>query len=250
MRPCLPARDDAEPAWSASGRASSAWRTRVRWAGRPSAMERCMPTSKVRTLSWRPRAPAGSRSSIAPAMPEASRCPRSPPAARSRRAAAQQRDGVFLAAGFQAGGNVAQPLAAGNPGRVQERGQADQLRGLGQPGCAQPAGVQRRQPGPAGQRGGQRIGDVPTRRAGAAGEQVLAGERRGFQQPVVLAGQHRHRPPALAFINEWPDDVQVRSGPCCQRRPLQELRSDPRHRLEPVPKVLTAQRCMRVSSGG
>ena len=65
---------------------------------------------------------------------------------------------------------------------------------LGQPGGAQPAGVQPRQPGPAGQRPGQRVGDVAPGRVGAAGDQLLAGERRRCQQPAVVAGQHRHRP--------------------------------------------------------
>jgi len=48
---------------------------------------------------------------------------------------------VFLAAGVQAGGDVAEPLAAADPGGVQERGQADQGGSLGQPGGARPAGV-------------------------------------------------------------------------------------------------------------
>jgi hypothetical protein len=38
-----------------------------------------------------------------------------------------------------------------DPGAVQERDQAGQLRDVGQPGRAQPGGGQRRQPGPAGQ---------------------------------------------------------------------------------------------------
>jgi len=77
---------------------------------------------------------------------------------------------------------------------VHERGQADQRRGVGQPGGPQPAGVQGRQPGPAGQRPGQRVGDVAPLGQLAPGEEVLAGERGCFQQPLLITGQHRHRP--------------------------------------------------------
>ena len=54
------------------GSAVSAWCTRVRWAGRPSAWVRHMPASRVRTLSCRARTPMGSMASIRGAAPEAS----------------------------------------------------------------------------------------------------------------------------------------------------------------------------------
>jgi hypothetical protein len=61
---------------------------------------------------------------------------------------------------------------------AHERGEADQVRGLCEPGGAQPGSVQPRQPGPARQRPGQLAGDVVALRVAAAGDQVLAGERR------------------------------------------------------------------------
>jgi len=48
--------------WSAWGNEVSAWCTRVRCAGRPSARASSMPSNKVRTGSCRPRTPAGSSS--------------------------------------------------------------------------------------------------------------------------------------------------------------------------------------------
>ena len=68
------------------------------------------------------------------------------------------------------------------PAACMNVGQADQRRGLGQPGGAQPAGVQGRQPAPAGQGSGQRVGDVAPLGLVAAGEEVLPGERGCFQQ--------------------------------------------------------------------
>jgi len=73
--------------------------------------------------------------------------------------------------GFQAGEQVAEPLGAGDPGSVHERGQPEQVRDAGQPGGAQPGGVQPGQPGPAGQRPDQRGGDVPA--AGISCSQLL-----------------------------------------------------------------------------
>jgi len=52
---------------------------------------------------------------------------------------------------LEPGDQVAEPLGAGDPGGVQERGQSEQVRDLGQPGGAQPAGVQPGQPASAGQ---------------------------------------------------------------------------------------------------
>ena len=56
------------------------------------------------------------------------------------------------------------------------------------------------QAGAAGQRPGQRVADVVPSRVGAAGDQLLAGERGGGQQRGVVAGQHRRgaRPAAAA----------------------------------------------------
>jgi hypothetical protein len=122
-------------------------------------------------------------------------------------ARAEQRDGLSLAAGVQAGDDVAEPLGAGDPGGMQERGQAGQLRALGQPGGAQPGSVQRRQPGSAGQRPGQRVADVMPCRVGAAGEQLPAGELRGLQKPGVVAGQHRHCPRRAAAADGHDDTV-------------------------------------------
>jgi hypothetical protein len=96
--------------------------------------------------------------------------------------------------GCRASGDVTEPLAAGDPGGVQECGQAQQLGAFGEPGGAQPAGVQPGQAGPARERGHQRGGQVAPRRVSAAGCQCLPGERGGFQQLVLVAGQHRHRP--------------------------------------------------------
>ena len=42
---------------------------------------------------------------------------------------------------IQAGDDVAEPLGAGDPGGVQEHGQAEQLRDVGEPGGPQPGGV-------------------------------------------------------------------------------------------------------------
>ena len=92
-----------------------------------------------------------------------------------------------------------------------------------QPGHPQPGDLQPGQPAPAGQRPGQRRGDVLAPRVGAAGDQGGPGELRGSQQPVVVAGQHRHRPrPGAADIDDHPagpaDDIgaahrpQVRAG--------------------------------------
>ena len=50
----------------------SAWWTRVRWAGLPSAWVRHMPASRVRTVSCRARTPMGRMASIRGATPEAS----------------------------------------------------------------------------------------------------------------------------------------------------------------------------------
>ena len=182
VRAGLPVRGDAEPGLVGLGQAVRAACTRVRCAGRPSArVEHACPVSKVRTVSWRRRTPAGSSASIARRDAGAvddvlERGQRD--AHRLSALAAEQRDRVLLAAGVQGGDDVAEPLAAGDPGGVHERGQADQLRAVGQPGGAQPAGVQPGQPGPAGQRPGQRAGDVVPARVGAAGDQLIAGERR------------------------------------------------------------------------
>ena len=67
------------------------------------------------------------------------------------------------------------------------------LRAVGQPGRAQPAGVQPRQPAPAVERADQRVRDVPAARIGAAADQPVPGAPGRRQQPGVVAGQHRHR---------------------------------------------------------
>ena len=179
--------------WSSSGRLVRAWCTRVRWAGRPSAWVRHMPASRARTLSCRGRTPMGSMASIRGATPEASMIPSNTAtgimAGGPPRAAAPRRPRRPL----QAGDQVAEPLGAADPGRVHERGQPQQVRGLGQPGRPQPAGVQPGQPAPAVQRGDQRVGDVPAARIGPAADQRVPSGRRGGQQPGVVAGQHRHR---------------------------------------------------------
>src|SRR5258706_7148985 len=100
------------------------------------------------------------------------------PAAVSPVPAAGQGDRVSFPAGVQAGGDVTQPLGAGDPGGVQEGGQPEEPGDFGQPGGAEPAGVQPGQPGPARQRPGQRGGDVAPSPVGAAGDQMPAGEPR------------------------------------------------------------------------
>ena len=72
------------------------------------------------------------------------------------RAAAPRRPRLRL----EAGGQIAQPLGAADPGRRHDRGQPQQVRTVGQPGSAEPAGVQLRRPGPAVQRADQRVRDV------------------------------------------------------------------------------------------
>ena len=64
---------------------------------------------------------------------------------------AQQRDRLGLVARVEGGEQVAEALAAGDPGGVHERGQPDLCGAVTQPGRAQPAGVQPRQAGPAGE---------------------------------------------------------------------------------------------------
>ena len=59
VRAAAPVRDHAEPDLVVWGQAVSAWWTRVRCAGRPSAWVRHMPASRVRTLSCRGRTPVG-----------------------------------------------------------------------------------------------------------------------------------------------------------------------------------------------
>ena len=64
------------------------------------------------------------------------------------------------------------------------------------------------QPAPAGQRASQRVGDVAPLGLGAAGQEVTAGERGGFQQRGVVAGQHGHGPRRTAA---HPDDHAARA---------------------------------------
>lgn len=61
----------------------------------------------------------------------------------------QQPDRLLLAGRLQPGDEIPEPLRAADPGRVHERGQPEQLRAAGQPGRAQPGGVQLGQAGPA-----------------------------------------------------------------------------------------------------
>ena len=114
----------------------------------------------------------------------------------------EQRDRLGLIARVEAGEQVAEALAAGDPGGVHERSQPDPGGAVSQPGGAQPAGVQPGQAGPAGQGAGQRGGHVAAGRVMPAGDQAGPGERRGGQQRLVVAGQHRHRPgpPAAAHV--------------------------------------------------
>ena len=116
--------------------------------------------------------------------------------------AGQQGDRVGFGAVVQAGDDVAELLAAGDPGGVQERRQADQRRGLGQPGGPQPAGVQGRQPAPAGQRPGQRVGDVAPlglgrRRSGSSPRRtplLPAAARGSGPAPALPAARGRRAP--------------------------------------------------------
>ena len=132
--------------WSSSGRVVRAWWTRVRWAGRWSASTISMPSSRVRTSSCRARTPAGRSTSIRGAAPERS--------VMSCRAGSGITGGQPRGAGprrprrrVPGGEQVAEPLGAGDPGGVHERGQPDELGGVGQPGGTQPGGVQPGQPG-------------------------------------------------------------------------------------------------------
>ena len=125
---------------------------------------------------------------------------------------------------FQRGEQVAEPLGAGDPGGVHERGQAEQPGAVGQPGHPQPGGLQPGQPGPAGQRPGQRGRDVLAHGAGPAGNQPGPGELRRGEQDVVVAGQDRHHPGPgpVADLDDHPagaaghvgaaDAAQVRPG--------------------------------------
>ena len=69
---------------------------------------------------------------------------------------------------------------------AQNAGQADQLRALGQPGRPSQRVSSGRQPAPAGQRPGQRVGDVAPLGLGAAGEEVPA--RRTRLPPAASPG--------------------------------------------------------------
>ena len=104
----------------------------------------------------------------------------------------QQPHRVGSGGGLQPGGQVAEPLGAADPGRVHERGQAEQLRAVPQPGRAQPAGVQPRQARPAIQRFDQRTGDVPAARIGAAADQGVLREPGRRQQRDVIPAEHRY----------------------------------------------------------
>ena len=71
----------------------------------------------------------------------------------------------------------------------------------------------RGRPAAAVQRGDQRAGDVPAARIGPAADQPGPGERRGGQQPGVVAGQHRHGArPGAAHGHNHP------AGPAARRR--------------------------------
>ena len=103
---------------------TSAWWTRVRWAGRWSASTISMPSSRVRTSSCRARTPMGSSSSIRGAMPERSMMSSRTGSGIMAPGRAEQPDRVGFGGGFQAGEQVAEALGAGDPGGVHERGQA------------------------------------------------------------------------------------------------------------------------------
>ena len=85
--------------------------------------------------------------------------------------APSSRDRVGLAGRLQPGDQVAEPLGAADPGGVHERGQPQQLRAVGQPGRAQPGGVQ---PGQARSRRPARVisGFVRFRRPGSVPPQT------------------------------------------------------------------------------
>ena len=195
MRAGLPVLGHAQPRAGPRRSGRSGRRApRCRCAGLRSAWVSIMPRIKVLALAAGGGAPRLGRSaSIRGATPEASmmassaaqrdvhRCPPSSAIASA-------------SAGLQGGGEVAEPLAAGDPGGVHERGQAEALRDLGQPGRPQPAGIQPGSPVPpasARASGGSRSGGPG---CPAAGDQVAPGGRRGGQQPLLVAGQHRHGP--------------------------------------------------------
>ena len=137
-----------------------------------------MPSSRVRTFSCRARTPIGQhgldpRRDAGGVDDLLERRQRD-----HRRVAPSSRTASASPAGSQPGDQVAEPLGAADPGRVHERGQPQQVRAVGQPGRAQPGGVQPRQPAPAVQRSDQRVRQVPAARIGPAADQPGPGERR------------------------------------------------------------------------
>ena len=172
-----------------------------------------MPGGKVRARSWRCRAPMGGSASIRAAAPEASVMSSSRvstarlvivPSPRSSATAAASLPGVRAASRSPGRWLQVIPAACRNVAGPEE------FRAAGQPGSAQPGGVWPGQPGPAGQRGDQRVGDVAAVRAGAPGDQLIPGELSRGEQRVVVAGQHGH--------GAWPGPAHV-PAPATPTRP-------------------------------
>ena len=185
-----------------------------------------MPASRVRTLSCRGRTPIGRAASIRGATPEASMTASNALAGiMAARCRPEQPYRVGFGGGLQPGDQVAEPLGAADPGRCHERGQAEQPGDLGQPGRAQPGGVQPGQPAPAVQRAGQRVRQVPAARIGAAADQ--GGPRRTGPPPA--AGRDTGRAPARP------------AGGCRRGR-------RPRHRRTGTPRRCRARRAGRRGS--
>ena len=98
-------------------------------------------------------------------------------------------------AGVEGGEQVAEALAAGDPGGVHERSQPEQLR-RSRPARSRAAGWC---PAGAGRSRRPGRGSAGWSRCGGPGQsppvtRPAPGERRGGQQRLVVAGQHRHRP--------------------------------------------------------
>ena len=129
VRAGLPVRESRR---AAPGRPRAGWSVRGgpgsggRAGDRPGHSS--MPGSRVRTSSCRARTPMGSSASIRGAMPErVDDLLQDRQRDAHRRAAPSSRTASCLPGGFQAGEQVAEPLGAGDPGGVHERGQAEQL---------------------------------------------------------------------------------------------------------------------------
>ena len=130
-----PAREHPSLRWSASAAARAALCARA--ADAPGGHRRAtssIPISSVRTDSWRGRTPTGSSVSIRSHTPAAVDDPLDPlQLVRSRSCgASEQRDQLVLEALGELRGEVPEPLAAGDPGRLHERAEPDPSGALAQ----------------------------------------------------------------------------------------------------------------------